>query len=137
MTINTVNKYRVWCVSENSWIDGWYVDEPDVCPHNNTHTINPSLTSIVERIDATISTDIFGKAKIHNTQRPPGTTTFFTGAADNPNILSDVGNVFLVKQKFIILNDLQEPQHFLLGLLITQTFYQMLEMANNFQLHIK
>lgn len=105
MTINTVNKYRVWCVSENSWIDGWYVDEPDVCPHNNTHTINPSLTSIVERIDATISTDIFGKAKIHNTQRPPGTTTFFTGAADKPNILSDVGN----GQQFSITHKIGDP----------------------------
>lgn len=92
MTINTVSKYRVWCVSENMYVDGWYVEEPIVCPHNDTHTINPALTSIVERIDTSLSTDLNGKVKIHNTQRPPGTTTFFTGAADNPNIFSDVGN---------------------------------------------
>lgn len=53
-----VNKYRVWCVTENTYVYSWGTIQPTTCPNNNTHTINPSLTTIVETVsDSTITAE--------------------------------------------------------------------------------
>jgi hypothetical protein len=117
--MGSITKYRVWCVSENLYVEGWYDEEPQFCPHNNTHTINASLTTVVESLENQALTDKFGKARIHNTQRPPGTTTYFTGASDDPNNINDVGN----GQHFAI--------HHTLGEASPETLYLDFNMVEN------
>ena len=43
----TVNQYRIWCVTEETYVYGWSDTLITVCPNNNTHTIDPDKTTIV------------------------------------------------------------------------------------------
>ncbi len=49
---DTVYKYRVWCVTENSWVTAWNTDEPQTCPNNNTHTIDTNATTILSEVSS-------------------------------------------------------------------------------------
>jgi len=44
-----VNKYRVWCDTDNKWVFVWAQTEPTLCPENPAHTIDSAKTAIVER----------------------------------------------------------------------------------------
>lgn len=46
----TVYNYQVRCTTDNKWVTVWRESEPTVCPENNTHTINPSLTSVINTV---------------------------------------------------------------------------------------
>ena len=50
-----VNYYRVYCNDEADYFYVWDTVEPTTCPNNNAHSINTSLTTIVE----TVSTNTF------------------------------------------------------------------------------
>ena len=50
-----VNQYRVYCNDEADYVYTWDSVEPTVCPNNNTHTINSTLTTIV----STVATNTF------------------------------------------------------------------------------
>ena len=41
-----VNKYRIWCVTENAYVYGWSETEPTTCPNNTSHTIDETKTTI-------------------------------------------------------------------------------------------
>ena len=101
----TLSKYRVWCVSENEYIEGWFEELPATCPHNNTHTIDPNLTTIIGRLEDGITIDSSGKAKVHGTTRPDNTMTYFTGRGDNPNTISNVGG----GERFKIKHNIGDP----------------------------
>ena len=98
----SINKYRVWCVSENDYIEGWFEDIPTVCPHNNTHTIDPNLTTIIGRLEDAIAVDASGKAKVHGTTRPDGTMTYFTGRGDDTSNILNTGGGELFKIRHLI-----------------------------------
>ena len=115
----TLSKYRVWCVSENDYIEGWYEETPTVCPHNDTHTINPDLTTIIGRLEDGITIDINGKAKVHGTTRPEDTLTCFTGRGDDTSNPSNVGGGDLFKIK----HNIGDP--------LTQSIYADLNIAGN------
>lgn len=38
--MTTVNKYRIYCNTENAWVETWAESEPTVCPNNNGHSVN-------------------------------------------------------------------------------------------------
>lgn len=46
----TVYQYRVYCTTEAAYVTVWSTTEPTTCPNNNTHSINTSLTTIVNEI---------------------------------------------------------------------------------------
>lgn len=46
----TVYNYRVYCTTEAGYVYKWDTVEPTTCPNNNGHSINSSLTTIVETI---------------------------------------------------------------------------------------
>ena len=46
----TVYKYRIYCNTEAAYVYTWGTSEPTVCPNNNGHSINTSLTSVVETV---------------------------------------------------------------------------------------
>ena len=45
-----INKYRVYCNDEAGYAYTWESVEPTVCPNNNGHTINTSLTTIIQTV---------------------------------------------------------------------------------------
>ena len=53
-----VNKYRLWCITEESYVEGWGTEAPTVCYNNNTHTIDED--SIVQ-IDSVSDSDVIIK----------------------------------------------------------------------------
>lgn len=50
--MTTINKYRVFCTVENQYFTVWSDVEPDRCPNDGSHSINPILTSIVGRVNS-------------------------------------------------------------------------------------
>jgi hypothetical protein len=50
----TVHKYRVRCITENTWKTLWDTEEPTVCPDNNTHSIDSELTTIVQTVEQNV-----------------------------------------------------------------------------------
>ena len=45
-----VNKYRVFCTVEQTYVFGWGTSEPSVCPNNTSHAINTASTTIVSTV---------------------------------------------------------------------------------------
>jgi hypothetical protein len=45
-----VYQYRVYCNTEAAYVYVWGTTGPTVCPNNNTHSINTSLTAIVNTV---------------------------------------------------------------------------------------
>jgi hypothetical protein len=50
----TVYKYRVRCIEDSEWHEVWSETEPTACPHNTAHTLDPTLTSIVDKVEPTL-----------------------------------------------------------------------------------
>jgi hypothetical protein len=48
--MTTVYQWQVYCVTEGIYVNTWQVNQPTVCPNNNTHTINASATSIIGQV---------------------------------------------------------------------------------------
>ena len=49
----TVNKYRLFCIEENTYVYEWDTVEPTICPNDHADkSINTSLTTIVDNITA-------------------------------------------------------------------------------------
>jgi len=119
MGTSSLSKYRVWCVSENIYVEGWYESEPTTCPHNNTHSINSSLTTIVDVLENGISIDSSGKAKVHGTARPENTVTYFTGRGDDITIPNNVGG----GDRFAIKHNIGDP--------MSQSIYADFNIINN------
>lgn len=53
--MTTVYKYRVRCIDESEWHEVWSETEPTSCPHDTTHTLDPTLTSIIDKIEQTFT----------------------------------------------------------------------------------
>ena len=60
----SVTKYRVWCLTEGTWVEGWGQTEPTACYNNNTHTINPNSVQDLETVADTFDVDTDGKIKV-------------------------------------------------------------------------
>lgn len=46
----TLNRYRIWCSTENIYTYIWNDSIPTVCPNNNGHTIDSNLISIIDTL---------------------------------------------------------------------------------------
>ncbi|MCK5603408.1 hypothetical protein KAR91_16100 [Candidatus Pacearchaeota archaeon] len=84
-------KYRIYCNTESAYVTGWYETEPTVCPNNNTHNIDSTSVVIIEQKLDEGPTDVSGKPRVHQTSRRLGTTTYWTGAGDDPSNPVDIG----------------------------------------------
>ena len=87
------NKYKVWCETENTWVytEGYQSTEPLECPNNNTHTIIPDRTEVVDSIPAQEPRDSSGKLRVHQTSRKLGTVMYWTGVGDDTSQPLSVG----------------------------------------------
>ncbi len=52
MTAKQVDRYRLFCKTENAYQYAWTDCLPTACPNNNTHTIDNSTVSIVDSISS-------------------------------------------------------------------------------------
>lgn len=48
-----VNRYRIFCITENTYVYTWGTSEPTTCPNNPAHTIDSSI-SIVETVSSQV-----------------------------------------------------------------------------------
>jgi hypothetical protein len=48
-----VNRYRVFCQTENTFVYTWSDSKPTTCPNNNEHTIVDDFTLIVDTVSST------------------------------------------------------------------------------------
>jgi len=84
-------KYRIWCTTENGWVETDYMEaEPTVCPNNNTHSVDTDQIVIIGYAE-TEPRDRSGKMRVHETSRPFGIKTHFSGAGDDPYDITDLG----------------------------------------------
>ena len=87
----TLNKYRVWCNTENMYYEAWDEKAPVACPNNSGHDIDPDKTTIVTSLTQDELRDISGKLRTQQSSRPIGTKIHFTGVGDHRDYVTDVG----------------------------------------------
>jgi hypothetical protein len=52
MSTRTLNKYRLFCVTENKFVDTWNDIKPSVCPTDGMHTIDTNSITIIDSISS-------------------------------------------------------------------------------------
>ena len=85
---NAIYKWRIWCNTDNKWVEGWSEIAPTTCFENNTHTIDSTKTSIIETITETLPlSEDKTKIIVHSTPRPILSNSllfsYWTSAGDN------------------------------------------------------
>lgn len=60
-----INKYRIYCVTEATYVYGWYESEPTTCPNNTGHTITGTATAIVDILDTVGNYDSTGRLLVN------------------------------------------------------------------------
>ena len=86
---DTVYKWRVWCTTDNKYIETWDAEEPTVCPENIAHAIDTAKTTIEEQVseDFPVSELDDKKLAVHPSYKPAvsGKETFvvWSGAGDD------------------------------------------------------
>lgn len=48
--MTTVNKYRIFCTTENSYVYTWGTAPPTTCPNNNTHTVDLESVTLIDSV---------------------------------------------------------------------------------------
>ena len=87
-----LNKYRLYCNTEQQNVETDYRESvPAVCPNNSEHSIDTNSIAIIDTVSDVPPVDPSGKERTHQTSRPLGMDTYFTGAGDDPENVSDVG----------------------------------------------
>ncbi len=61
----SINKYRIYCITESNYFYTWSQTLPTVCPNNNGHSINSSATTIVDILDSLGDFDINGRLTVN------------------------------------------------------------------------
>lgn len=51
-TATVIKKYRCFCQTENAYSYTWSDSAPTTCPNNNTHTIDPALTTVIDSVSS-------------------------------------------------------------------------------------
>jgi len=83
-----LKKYRLYCNTEAANVETDYREEaPTVCPNNNEHSINSESIVAIGTVTDEDPRDSSNKMRIHETSRPLGLETYFTGQADD---ISDI-----------------------------------------------
>jgi hypothetical protein len=81
MPSENLNQYRIWCVTENSWVIGDFRLESEgpqtTCPHNTAHTIDPALTTIIETVPPDGTYDDDGNLLVVPEPRPGNEKYFY------------------------------------------------------------
>jgi len=52
MSSRTLNQYRLFCLTENKYIDIWANTPPNICPHTNSDTIDTNSIVIIDSISS-------------------------------------------------------------------------------------
>jgi hypothetical protein len=82
-------KYRLYCSTEDEYVNTWREDIPTVCPNNNTHTIISGSIVIVDSHLDEGPTMGDGRPLVRADTRPLETQTYFTMAGDTASGIGD------------------------------------------------
>ncbi|ARR74927.1 hypothetical protein SAGO17_0007 [Mimivirus AB-566-O17] len=63
--MSTLNRYRIYCTTETVYTYVWDESTPTVCPNNNGHSIDSSLTTIIDTITSQGNTNINGELSVN------------------------------------------------------------------------
>jgi hypothetical protein len=50
MSLVTVSEWRIYCLTENAWIESWSINAPSTCAHDTSHSVNTSSVQILQNI---------------------------------------------------------------------------------------
>jgi len=89
-----LNRYRVWCETEQIYVYAWSEDTISECPNNIGHTIDTDSISIVQSVgDNMVSiselTDEIGRPYVRVDSRDKHDDTYFTSACDTWHTVTD------------------------------------------------
>lgn len=48
--MTTVNRYRIFCNTENTYVYTWSTSPPTTCPNNNTHTVDAQSVTLIDSV---------------------------------------------------------------------------------------
>ena len=48
--MTTVNRYRIFCNTENAYVYTWDTSPPTTCPNNNTHTVDSASVTLIDSV---------------------------------------------------------------------------------------
>jgi len=82
-------KYRLYCSTEDQYVNTWEESIPTVCPNNNGHTIISGSIVIIESIMEEGPTMSDGRPLVRADTRPLETQTYFTMAGDTASGIGD------------------------------------------------
>lgn len=87
--MTTIKHYRIYCTTENGWVEGYGVDSPTGCYNNNGHTVNSS--SVQKLLSVSESTVKINEGSLTDTGKLCVTTLGFdcdsgTGAVSTGTI---------------------------------------------------
>jgi hypothetical protein len=87
-----LGKYRVWCTNESTYVETDFLSsEPTKCPNNIAHDIDKSKSICVERIPEVEPRDQSARKRVHQSSRPLGSITYWTGQGDDPSNVKSYG----------------------------------------------
>jgi hypothetical protein len=99
----TLDKYRLFCVTENCNVETDYRESvPTVCPNNNSHTIDTDSITVIASQTTENPRDKTGKERMQETCRPLGHDTYFTGQGDDVSDVTKTGDGHDNDQMFCI-----------------------------------
>jgi hypothetical protein len=67
----TVYKWKIYCTTENAFVEGWSETAITTCPNDTAHTVNPDSVSEVEVISPTSVNIIQGAAPVGSLSTTP------------------------------------------------------------------
>lgn len=56
MSSIAVSEFKIYCLTENTYISGWSIHSPMVCYNNNTHVVNLNSVQLLSTLDSNIVT---------------------------------------------------------------------------------
>ena len=74
---DTVYQYRLYCETEDAYVEVWDTEAPTVCPNNNGHTIDTDSITVIDKItqDTAHTADDF--LKVETQPREGDTQNFY------------------------------------------------------------
>ena len=49
--MSTIRCWRIFCITENTWVESWSLSEPTTCINNTGHTINSNSSQVINIIE--------------------------------------------------------------------------------------
>lgn len=48
----SVSEWRIFCLTENAWVENWSIEAPTTCNNNTSHSVNSSSVQILQNVNS-------------------------------------------------------------------------------------